>query len=321
MSDRKTLPVLDASVLRLLRQGRAALAKGQRAKALATFEAAMRLDARAACHPWSLLPVLKAEGRASIRPRMKGRLQDWYRRLDKADQPVVVALSHKERMRDWAAEHGFRTARLLGRFKTVAAIPPALLAEPRIVVKPVNGSSNRGVSILIGDVDHMTNTVVGPDRGAWLAQTYAAADLSGSPVLIEEALIDCEAHSDPSLIIPRDFKVFAIGGQAVLIRVHDRNGPDGKRGLITYDRLGGVLPVTQTNWPEQPPTPGPQRFADLVAEAERASTLLPWLLRFDFYLTSDGPVLGEITTYPNAGRNFSAFAQRTLLQMWELMPD
>ena len=45
------------------------------------------------------------------------------------------------------------------------------------------------------------------------------------------------------------------------------------------------------------------------------------MLRFDFYLTAGGPVLGEITTYPSAGMGYTAFSRRTLLQMWEITPD
>ena len=65
----------------------------------------------------------------------------------------------------------------------------------------------------------------------------------------------------------------------------------------------------------------PAGFAAVVAAAEALSARLPWLLRFDFYATAAGPLLGEVTTFPNAGLDFTAFGRRTLLQMWEIHPD
>lgn len=128
---------------------------------------------------------------------------------------------------------------------------------------------------------------------------------------------------DPAkgLWVPRDFKVFAVRGVAGAIRVLDRNAPTGKRSRITFDRSGKPIDDPMPDWPEATDKTAPEGLDALVAEAERLSHLFPWLLRFDFYLTPEGPLLGEIATFPNAGLGFRGPMRRLLLQMWQLGLD
>ncbi len=44
-------------------------------------------------------------------------------------------------------------------------------------------------------------------------------------------------------------------------------------------------------------------------------------LRLDFYLTSNGPVFGEITIYPASGAGYTPFGARYLSDLMDRFPD
>lgn len=315
------LPELAPEAARALAESRRALAAQDPRAALELCVAAVATDPCILCHPWGLVPHFEAEGRGSVRDRMRARLQDWYRPPRSPIHAGLAALSHKRRLRDWAETAGVRLPRLIAEADRLDGLDWGALGGRDIVIKPVNATNSQGVVLVREGVDHFARTPVGPDLGAHVRARWAAAGVSGSAVLVEEAVTDTGRSDDPALAIARDFKVFAVGGHAGFVRIHDRNAAGGKRALSTRDRLGRVLPQSQKRWPEAPRVPVPDGWGELIAEAERLSRIFSWLLRFDFYLSPEGPLLGEITTYPNAGLGFSHFGRRTMLQMWEVWPD
>ena len=306
----------------LLREGRQALQGGARAEGLALLRAACALDPVSYCKPWGLMPLLEAEGRAGLRPRMLERLQSWYRTPKSRIHAHVAELTQKPQMRRYIAELGLPLPQLLAEAADLAALDwDALPAQ--LVLKPQNAASSQGVIVAAQGQDHMAGAPLAGGLQAYAEDLYRSSfDGAPVPVLAEELLVDVAAAQDPALVIPRDFKVFAVAGQVGFVRVHDRNAPDGKRSLATLDRAGNRLPAAQRHWPEAPvDAPLPPGFETLIAMAEHLSTRLPWLLRLDFYLTPKGPVFGEFTTFPNAGLDYTPFGRRTMLQMWEIWPD
>jgi hypothetical protein len=304
-----------------LDQGRARLEAGDRAGALACYARATELDGRALCRPWGLLPHLEAEGRANLRARFDDRLARWYGPLAHL-APPVAHLAQKRRLRAWAAEHGFATPRLLAAAPSLDALDWAALPADRLVIKPDNQAARRGVVAVAGGIDHMARAPVGPDLAAYVRAVWAKDGISGAAVLVEEMVRDAEDRRDPELILARDWKAYAVAGRVAFLTVLDRNAEGGRRGRQSYDRQGHHTPPTKANWDESPERlPVPPGYAALIAEAERLSRFFPHLLRLDFYLAPEGPLLGEITTYPAAGMGHSPFARRTLLQMWEICPD
>lgn len=304
-----------------LRAGRQALRAGDRAGAMEHFRAAMAHDPAVACLPWGLLPHLQAEGRGTFRLRMQARLESWYRPGARPEHAAIARLSRKPEMRAFVADLGLPLPRLLAGPVALGDVPWADLPET-VVIKPENDGDSRGVILAQAGHDRMARTPIEGGLEAYVRARHGA--LYGDRpqrVLVEEALVDVEAARDPALVIPRDFKVYCVAGHAGLVRIHDRNAPDGRRGLLTCDRAGRIQPLSHKHWPEAPHTPPPPGWERLIGMAEALSRALPWLLRLDFYLTPEGPVFGEFTTYPNAGRGLTPHARRTLLQMWELHPD
>jgi hypothetical protein len=315
-------PALWGAAARALRQGRAALARGDRRAALAAFAAAVEADATAFCHDWGLVPLLDAEGRGSVRDRMRARVATWWQDGRVAPEaPLAARLQAKTALRAWAAGQGFQLPPLIAQAASLEALDWAALPADRMVIKPANADSRRGVIVLQGGVDHIAQAPVGPDLVAYARRLWAAEGLERRAVLVEALLVDSEAATRPDLIVPRDTKVFAAGGRAVVVLVLDRNAPDGMRSEANFDARGRPLPATSQKWPHLPAPAPPHGFAATAAAAERLSALLPQLLRLDFYATPEGPVLGEVTAYPSAGLDLTPFLRRTLLQMWEMVPD
>jgi hypothetical protein len=322
-------PPLNPDARAALGQGRALWQAGDRVAARAAFARAALADPRALCHDWGILPGLEAAGRGDVKVRLDARLAAWYGPA-RATAPEEAALAVKARLRPWADRHGFATARLVAAAPHLDALDwPALrgaaLSPQGLVFKPANQSTCKGVAVLAGGINHMAEAPggrdVGPDPAAYLRGLWAREGLADSAVLVEERLCDSGAARDPSLVIPRDIKVYAVAGMAGYVAVLDRNAPGGRRNKQSYDAKGRPVPPTLTTWPEGRPRPAPPGLGPVVAEAMRASRLLPQVLRLDFYHTPAGPVLGEVTTYPTAGLDYTPFSRRTILQMWEIHPD
>ena len=321
------LGALTAAARRAIRDGRVALAQGDRAAAAAAFARATEADGRAPLMPWGLVPLLEAEGRGWVRDRMRARLAAWWQDGRVApDAPPVARLQAKPALRAWAAGAGFAMTPVIASAPGLAALDWAALTGPsgradRLVIKPANVDSRRGVIVLVDGTDHIARAPVGPDLAGYARALWASEGLSDRAVLVERLIVDSAGAARPDLIVPRDLKGFVVAGRVVFVQLLDRNGPGGMRGMATFDRLGRPLPATSRKWPKAPEVPPPPGLAATVAAMERLSALLPQLLRLDFYATPDGPLLGEITAYPSAGLDLTPFARRTLLQMWEIRPD
>ncbi|MDE4142356.1 ATP-grasp fold amidoligase family protein [Phaeobacter gallaeciensis] len=311
----------------LLEEGRRALKGGARDEGMALLRAACILDPSVYCKPWGLMPLLKAEGRDRLRPRMLERLQDWYRAPRSRVHAHVARLTQKEEMRLYIEDLGLPLPQLWQQVPDLEALDWAALPQ-RVVLKPVNGASSKGVVVAAEGRDHMAQAAITPDLETYAKALYGCLFETPPQILAEEMLEDVAAQTDPALVIPRDFKAYAVAGDVAFVRVHDRNAADGKRNMMTLDRQGRRLPAALVGWPEAPGADGmatetvpPAGYDALIAMAEYLSARLPVLLRLDFYLTSSGPVFGEFTTFPNAGLDHTGFGRRTVLQMWEAWPD
>ena len=153
----KPMAPLAADAQAQLDLGRAAQRNGDFDFARIAFSRAVKLDGRALCRPWGLLPHLTKQGRYSVRYRLKQRLSSWYPPDLGTPFGRIALLSHKVRMRAWADTHGFVTPVLLGHVPSVAGIDWARMPA-HVMIKPKNASSNRGVVVAIDDFDQMVKT-------------------------------------------------------------------------------------------------------------------------------------------------------------------
>ena len=184
------------------------------------------------------------------------------------------------------------------------------------VLKPANGSTNRGVFALRRRTDGRFDELL--TREPWseadVRREYTRLRDSGqvsSNVLVEELL----EKPDVPEAVPDDIKVFCFYDQAALILQRDMGGttdPGGWRFKLWTPDFDDVGPI---NWAAQydPSLAAPVAGPDIVEQALMLSRALRLpALRVDFLETSRGPVFGEFTMTPGLPGPFTPAADRAL---------
>lgn len=314
------LPRLGAPARAALDAARARMRAGDREGAMEILRPAFQDSPAIACHPWGLLPLLRAEGRAGLRRRLRRRVAAWYRPGPGLPPGGCAALTPKPRLRRWAAEQGIETPRLIATAPGLEALDWAALPPRGIVIKPEDGNTRKGVVIPWEGRDLMAKGPIPGDLEAYVRARWAEAGVTRQGVLVEELLV--EAGRTPGPHIPRDLKGYAVNGRVAAVQVVERNTPEGAPQLMApFDPQGRLLPRINHSLETDPSLRPPPGLEAAVALIERVSALLPWMMRIDVYATTGGPVLGELTPYPSAGTHYTRFGRRLLLQMWEIYPD
>lgn len=314
-------PRLARDIAAQMTQAQGLMRQGQVEAAVTTFAKAAERDGRVYCRNWNMDRHREDTAHTIIRNRMQRRLKNWYMGDGPRTAPPVARLADKLALRQWGeGQTEVRLPKALGYFERFADVPWADWQDASVVIKPRHGEMARGVMVLAGGEDLMRQATVGPDLGAYAARVWEEQAVEDGPVVVEELVQDPMRKSDPVVRIPRDFKGFCANGRVAFVTVQDTNGPGGYQAFRyrrSFDSTGAPLPRAHATVDDVGGPQTPMGFATIVAEMERLSTMFPQALRFDLFLGEDGPVLGEITTYPNAGLNYTPFAARTFLQMLE----
>ena len=313
-------PAFSQAARQSLEDGRARLAEGNWQTAMAAFREAVAQDCRSFLCPWGIIPRLKSEGRDRMPRRMQARVASWHSGAPPLAVETLAGLSYKPRMTRWAAAHGFATPTPIAKADRLEVLDFDSLPS-RCVIKPANGAANAGVIVLRDGRNALADEPIGADLKTYALDLWARDGVANAAVLVEALIDDVDRPRDPALRVPRDVKVFCAGGSAAFFRVFDRNGPNMNRSRATYDRFGAWIDDPSPDWDPPADRRPPTGFEQAISEAERASRLFPWMVRFDFYCTATGPVLGEVTTTPNLGIGFRGIVWRTMHQMLEAFPD
>ncbi|WP_198411193.1 ATP-grasp fold amidoligase family protein [Marinimicrobium alkaliphilum] len=196
-----------------------------------------------------------------------------------------------------------------------------VLSLPRnFVAKPHNGADSKGVLVVNGDIDKLSGSRI--DRNEPGFKMYlrdfvlnATGTSPSTKVMIEEFIVDA-LYPD---MVPLDYKAHCYGGRVIFFQVINRN--KDQRSQSFYSRQWDRLPHVIADYPEGKNIPVPECLNDLVRYADRIASDAQQMLRLDFYVTTKGPMFGEYTTYPAAGRNFTDYGNAISIQSWELFPD
>ncbi|NAZ35587.1 ATP-grasp fold amidoligase family protein [Rubellimicrobium sp. CFH 75288] len=276
------------------------------------------------------LPVAdpEAEIRWEFRERMERRLAQWYHGRNPHPDPArqarrlfLASLVHKVAMRRYVESMGVALPGLILEAPRLQDVPWTMLPD-RIAIKPSNNSYCRGVVLFDGVRDLMSGEAVPRGRlGRHVRQVWDRDDILSKPrttVVIERMVADC----DPAYAVPRDFKMFTAGGRVHLIMVVDRSrGWRGRTASFFTREWEFVRERITTNVEPGPDYPRPPGLEALVAAAETLSADLRAFYRLDFFLSPRGPVLGEFTSYPNAGQGFTPFGDRLMCAIMDHAPD
>jgi len=231
---------------------------------------------------------------------------------------LAALATNKLLMRRYVKSLGLRLPEMYCDVGHVDAINFASLPN-RIVIKPHNGTECDAVMVIDGEKELFSGATVPrtalPD---FCRKTIAAARFAGPRIIVEEFVQDY----DRQFAIPRDFKVYVAGGKAWVVQVIDRNGPKAQRSHSLYARDWTRFDdAFQTSYLPKPPIPTPPLLPELISAAESMACDLGAFLRLDFYLSSNGPIFGEITWSPFGGWGFTQFGAHYMCHLMDSFPD
>ena len=192
--------------------------------------------------------------------------------------------------------------------------PSRIKVDPdweRFVIKPDNSHSSRAVFLLLQDsrgalrdlrTGH-SQSVLGIQRelascDEWARREFQDRSRSIYPIL-------CEPVAErPGGGIASEFNVFCFYGTVGLILQLDGGGtgPAPVKWRKYYDSDFRILPKMRNIRQCRDDLPPPQDPARLIELSVRMSRAIPSpFVRFDYYETTKGPILGEITTASGTG--------------------
>lgn len=257
---------------------------------------------------------------------MEDGLSRWYKAPVKVGSELskrrqyVAQLVNKSVMHDYARKNNIPLPTVYGNFQSVDDIDFSTLPD-RVVIKPNNSADSDCVLLLAGDRELLSgSTVPVENRSIFVKDAFSKGRFlnAQTTIIAEEFLCDY----DPCFNVPRDFKVYVAGGRAHLIQVIDRNGPKPTWNQSFYDRDWRSMPSDfQQSYAPGPKIATPDRLSNLIDVSERIARDIGCFMRLDFFVSPDRVVFGEFTSYPFAGRRFSAEADRFLCNLLEQYPD
>lgn len=217
----------------------------------------------------------------------------------------IWAHDHKPQGRDLAGRAGVAVPQLLEG--PVAPEEFALDHDRPFVVKPVQGSTSRGVKpLLLRSPDRFYDVFADRelDRPEVRAALRAAVDAGRiTETFIAEELVP---SARPDRYLPDDWKCYVIGGRVELVMQKDSaDGTDWRAYRYRWwDRDGADLGPVRAGRHDPHLPPAPDHPA-LVDAAERVAALVPGpFVRVDLFATAERVIFGEITPHPGADQRF-----------------
>lgn len=259
--------------------------------------------------------------RYKLKAKLNAKGTYWFGTPDAPREIKAVAAlaSNKLVMRRYVKSLGLRLPEIYSEVGDVDAINFAGLPD-RIVIKPHNGWDSDSVMLIDGERELLSGAAV--PRAAlrdFCRKTLGSARFAKEPRIIVEEFVQ---DYDRQFAIPRDFKIYVAGGRAWVVQVIDRNAPKGQRSHSFYTRDWTKFEdAFQISYLPGPPIPPPPLLPMLISAADLVASDLGAFLRLDFYLTSDGPVFGEITWNPFDGLGFTRFGARYMCNLMDRYPE
>lgn len=225
----------------------------------------------------------------------------------------------KELTQKYAAQYGIHTPMLYGVIKSIGEFD-AFDFPDQYVLKP-DFASGIALYLMQGDLNLFDGFRYSMDT----IRKHVAAYLEnnrGSYFIVEEFLCQDVAQKDQP-IIPLDYKIHCFGNRARLIHIDDKNA-------ISFDPLHrrqswlardwGHAPYSMRSAVEHPngPVAKPKDLNVMYDLADEIAKDLGDYVRVDMYATTQGPVLGEISSFTHAGLGFTNYGETVLGQCWEI---
>jgi hypothetical protein len=255
---------------------------------------------------------------------MQQRLARWYHNEDPHPDPdhqrhrkFLASLTNKTVMERYMRGMNVPMPALYFDHKPLAEVNFRELPR-RVVIKPNNGASNKGVALLNGRRNLMNgDRFLFTSRENYIWSFWEREGLlktGGGKLIAEEFLQDF----DSKYAIPRDFKVYAVNGRSQLFQIVDRNPRRKPLNLSFYTRDWTYIETPiNSRFPPGPRYERPDSLDELLEISDRISADLKAFMRLDFFLTARGPVFGEFTSYPSAGLDYTPYGDHLMCSMMD----
>jgi len=221
----------------------------------------------------------------------------------------------------YANRFNIRVPRTLGVISSAADLDDFALPD-RYVLKP-EGDSGHGLYLMHDGLNLFDGLRYTRDTLRSRVVEYLALRRE-SRFIVEEFLV--QEGIDPSEpIVPVDYKMHAFGGKVRIIHVDDRNTVSRdpwhrRQSWLSRDWVGAPFRMRVAEQ-ESEPIRRPACFDAMLQLADAIATNLKDYIRVDLYATDSGPVLGELTTYTQAGVGFTDYGAMILAQAWHIFDD
>lgn len=257
----------------------------------------------------------------SVRSRLQDRGKRWDRSVPAGSKlaDLKSILRNKSTSKRFAVARGCRVPEVYW-FGNATEPPDFANFPPNFVLKPNHSHSSQGVVVYKNGTNLMDGSRVSlADLPGLMASVAPSIGLRADAEWLVEELI---ADIDPRYAIPRDFKFHVAGGRAHFLYVVNRNAVRDHWCTCWYtrswSRINDRMGYGRLFGPDMEKPVG---FDALLSAVDRLALALGIFMRIDFYLTANGPVLGEFTPFADHGLYYSEMCELALSQMWGLFPD
>lgn len=255
-------------------------------------------------------------------PLFSARIRDRRRRWIEERQPnAYSAVSSKPDGQAYMRSLGYAVPEVYGTFPSLDQLPRFEDLPGSFVLKPTRGWSGAGVFLMRDGFDLMRGRRFTRDEMIHSIQTFGGVGKDGvkGPWVVEEMLFNFDGRREAAL----DYKFFCFGPRVAAIQINRRTG----RAKPFYwhwfrDADWGPLPcrMSWVKFPEPSRLPRPPCLDEMVRIASDVGGRLNIFVRIDLYATDRGPVFGEFTAYPHAGRDYTPRGDAWLGSFWKT-PD
>lgn len=261
-------------------------------------------------------------------PTLRGRSTEKFWPDDRNFAACPMKLRHfesKSFTTQYAQKAGIPVPKVYARFSSIEEFDALDLPE-RYVLKPDTGSA-MGIFLMHGNLNLVDGRFYSKAKIRKTLCELLKQRLRSSFAV--EELISQEGIPEDAPLLPLDYKVHCFGGKGLIVQVIDRNKvirgfQPPRQSWFSRNRVAAPFPMRFSSAPGREILPlslsqgFPACWDDLLDLADKVSEDLQDYARVDCYASAEGPLLGEVSTMPNGGREFTEFGDTILSQAWEL---
>jgi len=224
-------------------------------------------------------------------------------------------LSNKWNAREFVQGYGYRVPALYWYGRRTAALPLDLLPA-HFVIRPIWGAAGKRVYVLAHDRDLLHERVYSKDQ--LLSEVRRDQGwFPRFPVLVEE-FVKTEAGD---YALPTEYKCYTFGATVGAVQVVQRTGRHARHRFYAPSWEPFEDQMNTHNPPADYVDP-PRCVEEILACAKKLGGAYGTFVRVDCYATDRGCVFGEFSSTPLNGRQFTAFADKYLGELWDAtFPD